>query len=140
LSTKRNPAAAAGEAPASRQGPAYVERDACDAFRAEQREAHARTWQELRSLRRLVIMLVVGGQLFAGGVNVAGFGYWIDRHAAQPHASTLRLIAEARAETRQDLRDLRREVHDLLVSVLEHSGTRRDPPAPEKGEPPCPAP
>ena len=140
MSTKRNPAAAAGDAPAPRRGQSYVERDVCDAFRAEQREAHARTWQELRSLRRLIIMLVVGGQLFAGGVNVAGFGYWIDRHAAQPHASSLRLIAESRTETRQDLRDLRREVHDLLVSVLKHTEDRRDAPAPEKGEPPCPAP
>jgi hypothetical protein len=117
-----------------------VEHDACDAYRAEMREAHARTWQELRSLRRLVILLVVGGQLFAGGVNLAGFGYWLDRHAAQPHPSTLRMIAEARAETRQDLRDLRREVRDLLVTVLERTGRRPEPPAPEKGAPPCPAP
>jgi hypothetical protein len=117
-----------------------VERDACDAYRAEVREAHARTWQELRSLRRLVILLVVGGQLFAGGVNLAGFGYWLDRHAAQPHPSTLRMIAEARAETRQDLRDLRREVRDLLVTVLERTGKRSERPSPEKGAPPCPAP
>ena len=140
MSTKRNPAASAAEVLASRGHRAYVDRDACDAFRAEQREAHARTWQELRSLRRLVIMLVVGGQLFAGGVNVAGFSYWIDRHAAQPHASTLRMIAETRAETRQDLRDLRREVHDLVVSVLKHAGDRLEEPAPEKGASPCPAP
>jgi len=125
----------------------YVERGTCEAFRHEQREANARTWQELRSLRRLVIMLVVGGHLFAGGVNVAGFGYWIDRHAAQPHASTLRLIAEARTETREDLRDLRREVHDLVVSVLsvrvplgEEARNRDEPSEPQKGARPCPAP
>jgi hypothetical protein len=117
-----------------------VQRDACDAFRTEQREAHDRTWQEVRSLRRLVILLVVGGQLFAGGVNVAGFGYWIDRHAAQPHPSTLRLIAESRAETREDLRDLRRDVRDLLVSVLKHTGDRPEAPSPEKGAPSCAAP
>ena len=140
MTTKRNSAAGPAEAPSSPRPSAYVEREACDAFRAEQREAHARTWQELRSLRRLVILLVVGGQLFAGGVNVAGFGYWLDRHAAQPHPSTLRLIAEARSETRQDLRDLRREVHDLLVTVVRHTEDRPDRPAPEKGDSPCPAP
>ena len=140
MSTKPNPVDGPSDVPASSQGRAYVDRDACDAFRAELRDAHARTWQELRSLRRLVILLVVGGQLFAGGVNVAGFGYWIDRHAAQPHASTLRLIAETRTETREDLRDLRREVHDLLVTVLKHAGDRPESPAPEKGESPCAAP
>ncbi len=140
MSTKRNPAPGASETPATPARPPYVERDACDGFRAEQHEAHARTWQELRSLRRLVVLLVVGGQLFAGGVNLAGFGYWLDRHAAQPHPSTLRMIAEARAETRQDLRDLRREVRDLLVTVLERTGKRSDRPSPEKGAPPCPAP
>ena len=140
MSTTRNPTASASDGRPSSKGRAYVARDACDAFRADLREAHARTWQELRSLRRLVILLVVGGQLFAGGVNVAGFGYWIDRHAAQPHASTLRLIAETRTETRQDLRDLRREVHDLLVTVLKHVGGRPEAPVPEKGEPPCAAP
>ena len=118
----------------------YVERDVCEAFRLEQREANARTWQELRSLRRLVIMLVVGGHLFASSVNVVGFGYWIDRHAAQPHPSTLRMIAEARTETREDLRDLRREVHDLVVSVLEEARGRREPPEPQEGDRPCPAP
>lgn len=140
MSTKRNPAAGAARTPDSPRHKAYVERDDCAAFRAEQRDAHDRTWQEVRSLRRLVILLVVGGQLFAGGVNVAGFGYWTDRHAAQPHPSTLRMIAEARGETREDLRDLRREVRDLLVTVLERTGKGPEPPAPEKGEPPCAAP
>jgi hypothetical protein len=117
-----------------------VARDVCDAFRGEQREAHARTWQELRSLRRLIVLLVVGGQLFAGGLNVAGFAYWIDRHAAQPHPSTLAIIAQSRAETREDLRDLRREIHDLAVSVLKGGRGTTGAPEPEKGASPCPAP
>jgi len=119
--------------PAARPAEAYVSREVCDAFRQEQREANSRTWQELRSLRRLVILLVVGGQLFGGGLNVAGFAYWIDRHAAHPHASTLEMLADARAETREDLRDLRREIRDLAVRVLQ--GVPADPP-PAESDPP----
>jgi len=119
---------------AARPGEGYVSREVCDAFRLEQREANARTWQELRSLRRVVILLVVGGQLFAGGLNVAGFAYWIDRHAAHPHASTLEMIADARAETREDLRDLRREIRDLAVLVLPRAPAEHDAPELEKAE------
>ena len=117
---------------------AYVPRDVCDAFRTEQRDANARTWQELRALRRLVILLVVGGHLFSGSVNMAGFGYWLDRHAAQPHPSTERLVAAVRAETRQDIADLRRELHDLLVSLLARPGDHEPTTDPRKGEEPCP--
>ncbi|MBL7140626.1 MAG: hypothetical protein ISS74_06930 [Planctomycetes bacterium] len=120
-------------APAGRPAEAYVSREVCDASRLEQREANTRTWQELRSLRRVVILLVVGGQLFAGGLNVAGFAYWIDRHAAHPHASTLEMIADARAETREDLRDLRREIRDLAVLVLQRAPAERNAPEPEEG-------
>ena len=140
MSTKRSAPPARTPAAAPGPGAGYVARDVCDAFRGEQREAHARTWQELRSLRRLIVLLVVGGQLFAGGVNVAGFAYWIDRHAAQPHASTLQMIAVGRAETREDLRDLRREIHDLVVSVLKEGRDRNPSPETEKGAYPCPAP
>jgi len=139
LSTTPDPRQSAGRPSASGPGTAYVDRGTCDAFRTDQREAHARTWQELRSLRRLVIALVVGGQLFAGGVNVAGFAYWIDRHAAHPHASTLQTLAEVRAETREDLRDLRREVHDLALLVPKEPRDRSEPPEPPKGDTPCPA-
>ena len=92
-------------------------RDVCETIHAEQREANQRTWEELRTLRRLVILLVVGGQLFTGGLNVAGFGYWLQQHAAQPHPATVQMVAAARAESREDLRDLRREIHDLVASV-----------------------
>jgi len=122
-------------APAARPGEAYVSREVCDAFRLEQREANTRTWQELRSLRRVVILLVVGGQLFAGGLNVAGFAYWIDRHAAHPHASTLEMIADARAEMREDLRDLRREIRDLAVRVLQRAPADQAPDESEAPEP-----
>ncbi len=145
--TDSTPTAPARDDRSQRDPNRYVEREVCEAFRHEQREANTRTWQELRSLRRVVIVLVVGGHLFAGGVNVAGFGYWIDRHAAQPHASTLRMIAEARTETREELRDLRREVHSLLVSVLsvrtplgEETRNQTEPAEPQKGDRPCPAP
>jgi len=142
LNTPHDPSPYPAGSPAPGSAAPYVERSACDAFRTDQREAHARTWQELRSLRRLVIALVVGGQLFAGGVNVAGFAYWIDRHAAHPHASTVRMLAEVRAETRADLRDLRREVRDLALLALREPREPRDLPESSessKGDPPCPA-
>ena len=116
------------------RGP-YVRREVCETFRQEQREAHARTWQELRILRRLVILLVVGGQLFTGGLNVAGFGYWLDQHAAHPHASTVQGLATMRAEAREDLKDLRREMHELVVSALSRSRPPRSPDRPNEGEP-----
>jgi len=104
----------------------YVTRDVCETIHAEQREANCRTWEEIRTLRRLVIMLVVGGQLFTGGLNLAGFGYWLQQHAAQPHPATVQMVAAVRAEVREDLRDLRREVHELVASVA----ARPEPPRP----------
>ena len=98
-------------------GGPYVSRDVCEAFRQEQRDANSRTWQEIRGLRRLVILLVVGGQLFSGGLNVAGVTYWLEQHAARPHASVTRMVTAARDEARQDLKDLRREVYELVLSV-----------------------
>jgi hypothetical protein len=96
----------------------YVTREVCEALHREQREANCRTWEEIRTLRRLVIALVVGGQLFTSTLNVAGFGYWLQQHAAQPHPATVQMLAATRAETREDLRDLRREMRDLLASAL----------------------
>jgi len=98
-------------------GGPYVSRDVCEAFRREQRDANARTWQEIRGLRRLVILLVVGGQLFTGGLNVAGVTYWLEQHAALPHPSAVEMVAAIRDEARQDLKDLRREMYELVLSV-----------------------
>ena len=98
-------------------GGPYVSRDVCEAFRREQRDANARTWQEIRGLRRLVILLVVGGQLFTGGLNVAGITYWLEQHAALPHPSAVEMVAAIRDEARQDLKDLRREMYELVLSV-----------------------
>ena len=98
-------------------GSPYVSRDVCEAFRQEQRDANARTWQEIRGLRRLVILLVVGGQLFTGGLNVAGITYWLEQHAALPHPSAVEMVAAIRDEARQDLKDLRREMYELVLSV-----------------------
>lgn len=95
----------------------WVARDVCETRHAQQDEANRRTWEEIRSLRRLVILLVVGGHLFTGGLNLAGLGYWLQQHADQPHPATLHMLAAVRAEAREDLRDLRREVHQLLLSV-----------------------
>lgn len=114
--------------------PAYVTRDVCETIRAEQREANARTWDELRGLRRLVIALVVGGQLFTGGLNLAGLRYWLDEHAAQPHAATAQALVAVRAEVREDVRDLRRELRDLEATVA-----RDRPPAAPSAAPVAPS-
>ena len=106
---------------ATGRGP-YVTREVCEALHAEQREANRRTWDELRGLRRLVILLVVGGQLFSGGVNLAGLGYWLQSHEARPHPGTVEMVEAVRGEVREDLRDLRREVQDLVATLV----ARRD--------------
>jgi hypothetical protein len=113
-----------------------VTRDVCETIHTEQREANARTWDEIRTLRRLVIVLVVGGQLFSGGVNLAGFAYWLQQHAAQPHTATVQMMAAVRTETREDLRDLRREMNDLVASVLARPSAPRSAPdrAPAPGQ------
>lgn len=115
-------------------GGPYVARDVCEAFRLEQREANARTWQEIRTLRRLVILLVVGGQLFTGGLNVAGFGYWLEQHAAGPHTSTVQMVAAVRDEAREDLKDLRREMHELVLSVMTRSRNPMPSTGPNEGD------
>jgi len=102
---------------ASGRGP-YVTREVCEALHAEQREANRRTWDELRGLRRLVILLVVGGQLFSGGVNLAGVGYWLRAHETGPHPGTVEMVEAVRGEVREDLRDLRREVKDLVATLM----------------------
>lgn len=108
----------------------YVPRELCEAIHVEQREANTRTWDEIRMLRRLVIMLVVGGQLFTGGLNLAGMGYWLQQHAAQPHPATIQMIETLRTETRDELKELRREIHELTASVQ-----RRSTPSPMAGQP-----
>ena len=113
---------------------AYVTRDICRALHGEQREANERTWEEIRTLRRLVILLLVGGQLLTTGLNVASVSYWLEQHTAQPHPVTVQMLATSRAEVREDLRDLRREVRELATAAL----GRPEPPAPstpdKKGE------
>jgi hypothetical protein len=99
----------------------FVTRDVCEAVHGEQREANARTWDEIRTLRRLVIGLVVGGQLFSGGLNVAGVAYWLAQHSAQPHPATVQMLATARAETREDLGELRREMRELIAAAAAKS-------------------
>jgi len=117
----------------------YVTRDACEGLHQEQREANRRTWEEIRTLRRLVITLVVGGQLFSGGLNLAGVGYWLEQHSAQPHAATVQMLAAARSEAREDLRDLRQEVHELAVALGRPDADRQRTKSKE-GEAPCPLP
>jgi hypothetical protein len=112
-----------------------VTREVCQTTHYEQREANVRTWEEIRALRRLVIGLVVGGQLFSGGLNLAGFTYWLQQHAAQPHPATVQMVAEVRAETRQDLRDLRQEVRSLAASAVHHGEPGR-PLNPDREEAP----
>jgi len=112
----------------------YVTRDVCEAVHAEQREANQRTWDEIRTLRRLVIALVVGGQLFSSGLNLAGFGYWLEQHSAQPHPATVQMVAAVRDETREDLRDLRREMREWLASVIARPEPERARSEAEKGE------
>lgn len=119
----------------------FVTRDVCEAVHGEQREANARTWDEIRTLRRLVIGLVVGGQLFSGGLNVAGVAYWLAQHSAQPHPSTVQMLATARAETREDLGELRREMRELIAAAAH--GQPAPPSAPPREPPktpPAPAP
>jgi len=111
----------------------YVSRDVCESLRQEQRDANARTWQEIRGLRRLVIVLVAGGQLLSGGMNVAGVAYWLDRHAAQPHPSAVEMVAAVRHEARQDLKDLRREMYELVLAVRPRQG-ELGPPGPHEGD------
>ena len=112
---------------AARAGPAYVTRELCEAIRAEQRQANQRTWEELRGLRRLVITVVLGGQLVAGGLNVAGLAWWLDRHEAQIHPPAARAIEAVRAEARQDVRDLRGEVRECLAAIARRLDGRPAP-------------
>lgn len=110
-------------------------RDVCEQIRAEQHEANQRTWEELRTLRRLVITAVLGGHLFAGGMHLAGLAWWLDQHSAQPHAASVRLIEAARAETREDLRELRAEMQrhplgDVAAPAPEDSRKKEERDAP----------
>jgi hypothetical protein len=81
-----------------------------------------------------VITLVVGGQLFSSGLNLAGFGYWLEQHSAQPHPATVQMVAAVRAETREDLRDLRREMREWLASAMARPEPDRAHTEAEKGE------
>lgn len=103
-------------------GSAYVSRDVCETIHAEQQEANRRTYEEIRGLRKLVIALVVGGQLFTGGINLAGVGYWLRQHEAVPHASTMAMIDVARAEEREDVRELRQEIRELAGAIVRSQG------------------
>jgi hypothetical protein len=47
------------------------------------------------------------------------------------------MVAAARAEAREDLRDLRREVHELATSVLKRSESARPAPLKEQGDKEC---
>lgn len=114
-------------------GSEYVSRDMCETIHAEQQEANRRTYDEIRSLRRLVITLVVGGQLFTGGLNLAGIGYWLRQHEAMPHAATVEMIAVARAEQREDVRELRREIRELAGALVAPPESSRPQSRPDRG-------
>jgi hypothetical protein len=114
------------------RGP-FVTREVCESTHRDQREANERTWDEIRSLRRLVIGLVVGGQLFAGGLNFAGVAYWLQQHVVQPHPATVQLVTQARSEAREDLRDLRREVRELLAPPGRRTESDKNPALPTEG-------
>ena len=114
---------------------AYVTRDVCEALHGDQKDANERTWEEIRTLRRLVILLVVGGQMFSSGLNVAGLAYWLEQHAAQPHPATVQLLAGTRAEVREDLRELRREVRELAATALNRQEPGAPPGQSKKGGP-----
>jgi len=114
---------------------AYVTRDVCETLHGEQHSANERTWEEIRTLRRLVILLVVGGQLFSSGLNVAGLAYWLEQHTAQPHPATIQMLAAARAEVREDLRDLKREVRELATTALNRPPAGPPPGPNKKGDP-----
>ncbi len=133
MSTTDNPAPA-GRGVLVPRGP-FVTHDLCAAIHRDQREANERTWEEIRGLRRLVIGLVIGGQLFSGGVNFAGLAYWLQQHSAQPHPATVQLVAQARAEAREDVRDLRREVHELLASPVRRGESDHAPAPGKEGAP-----
>ena len=113
----------------------YVTRDVCEALHGDQKDANERTWEEIRTLRRLVILLVVGGQMFSSGLNVAGLAYWLDQHTAQPHPATVQLLAGTRVEMREDLRELRREVHELTATALKQQEPGSLPGQSKKGDP-----
>ncbi len=125
----------ADPSPPTAPGP-FVARETCEALQQEHRRTAEHLFLEIRSLRRLVVSAVLGGQLLAGGLNIAGFAYWLDRHAAQPHPATLRALGEVRTETREDLRDLRREVRGLWTAVLGRASAGRGPPP--AGDPAAP--
>lgn len=100
------------------QSSPYVTRELCERIHAEQRDANRRTWEELRTLRRLVIAVVLGGQLLAAGLNVAGLAYWLEQHSEQTHPATARTIETVRREARQDVRELRGELRAALGTIL----------------------
>ncbi len=95
---------------------AFVTREVCAAIHAEQQEANRRTWDELRGLRRLLVAVVLGGQLFAGGLQLAGTAWWFQEHAAHPHPVTARALEQVRAEVRQDLREMRADLRALSAA------------------------
>ena len=78
-------------------------------------------------------MIVLGGQLVAGGLNLAGIAYWLDQHAAHSHPVTAQAIETVRAEAREDVRELRHEVRDCLATILRRLDGGPDQ-APEKKE------
>jgi hypothetical protein len=114
---------------------AYVTRDVCEALHGDQKNANERTWEEIRTLRRLVILLVVGGQMFSSGLNVAGLAYWLEQHTAQPHPATAQLLAGTRVEMREDLRELRREVRELAATAMKRQESGSLPGQSKKGDP-----
>ena len=104
-------------------GGPYVPRAMCEVIHGEQLEADRRMYEEVRGLRKLVITLIVGGQLFTGGLNLAGMSYWLHQHEATPHAATVQMIAAARAEEREDVRELRREIQDARTLLAKRQDT-----------------
>jgi hypothetical protein len=112
-----------------------VTRDVCEALHGDQKNANERTWEEIRTLRRLVILLVVGGQMFSSGLNVAGLAYWLEQHTAQPHPATAQLLAGTRVEMREDLRELRREVRELAATAMKRQESGSLPGQSKKGDP-----
>lgn len=55
----------------------FVNHDLCRAINTQHRDSFRLLFTEIRGLRRLVIALIIGGQLFASGAGFLSTHYWL---------------------------------------------------------------
>jgi len=101
----------------------FVSRDLCQAINDRHRHSFRLLFKEIRGLRRLVIALIIGSQLFSSGAGFLSTHYWLNQKQGRSTAASPACIDYE--QIRSDLDETRAQIRRLAAQ----SGCQETPSA-----------